>query len=147
MYYQWFLLWWWWFFDKRICQIFVETRYTVLKSQGDDKNCKNRGSPFSCLQPMFTLYRMAYALTRKPYWKRLLFTHKIDDIGAYSAQRRLLKWKVTCRIRCSNYNGKIFVSAWKAIRFCVKIAFVQVPYNGNEYHFKCYSLALYGRPL
>ena len=88
---------------------------------------------------MFTLYCMAYALTRKPYWKGLLFTHKIGDIGAYSAQRRLLKWRVTCRIRCSNYNGKIFVSAWKAVRFCVKIAFVQVPYNANEYHFKWYS--------
>ena len=37
---------------------------------------------------MFTIYQIAFALARKPYLTRLLFTHKNSDFGAISVTER-----------------------------------------------------------
>ena len=37
---------------------------------------------------MFTLYRIAFAPARKPYWIGLLFTQKNGDFGAISVAER-----------------------------------------------------------
>ena len=52
---------------------------------------------------MFTLYRIDFAQTRKPYRIGLLFTHNNGDFGAISVTKRRcpalsLNWRVKYRI-------------------------------------------------
>ena len=75
-----------------------------------------------------TIYRIVFSRARESYRMGYQFTHKNGDFGAISVQRReavprrSLKWRVTYRIRCSNYTGWLFVSSPKLIWYSMIIA-------------------------
>ena len=81
------------------------------------------------VKAMFTVYRIAFAPPRKPYWIGLLFTHKKKTVVAAwreALPRRSLKWSwVTCWIHVGVHTLYRMASrsATKAIRYNVIMLF------------------------
>ena len=85
-------------------QTSVSAKQGIVGSQNEKK--KTRIIAFA---PMFTQYRIAYALARKPYRIELLFTHKNGDFGEISVTERscaapISKMGSHISDRCSYYT-------------------------------------------